>query len=243
MHFTAINATGFQTGVGIQNGLEVDHVETYSGNSSAGMVEWDTSLAFISFFDSLQIHNANSSLFDSIGNSFVLIHYTDALELSGQSYTSMGGMDLLLIKYDTSGNILWAQSFGSTEDDLGTSIATDADGNILITGQMGQPSANAPQHPQYKKKQKASDRIQGYAVLTVCPSPATTILNYSISNPQPGMYFTISNDDGKIVIPKTTITNSTGSISIDSLAAGSYYMTVFSVQGFSLQTGKFTVVQ
>jgi Secretion system C-terminal sorting domain len=48
--------------------------------------------------------------------------------------TNTGGSDLLLIKYDTAGNVLWAKSFGSTGDDSAYSITTDRSSNILIAG-------------------------------------------------------------------------------------------------------------
>ncbi len=48
--------------------------------------------------------------------------------------TSNGDADVFLAKYDVSGNYIWAYNFGGTTPDVGQSIATDASGNVLMTG-------------------------------------------------------------------------------------------------------------
>jgi hypothetical protein len=48
--------------------------------------------------------------------------------------TAVGGMDMVLAKYDSNGNYLWAKSVGSSNDDLGGSIAIDASNNVYVTG-------------------------------------------------------------------------------------------------------------
>ena len=49
-----------------------------------------------------------------------------------------GLSDVFLVKYDPSGNVLWAKSAGGTinGDDQGKSVSTDNSGNILITGEF-----------------------------------------------------------------------------------------------------------
>jgi hypothetical protein len=49
---------------------------------------------------------------------------------SGSSITA----DMFIVKYDTSGNVLWAKSVGGTSDDVGVNCSTDASGNIIVTG-------------------------------------------------------------------------------------------------------------
>jgi len=48
--------------------------------------------------------------------------------------TSAGSTDVFVQKLDTSGNFLWAKSFGDWFDDYGYSIAVDASGNVYTTG-------------------------------------------------------------------------------------------------------------
>ena len=45
-----------------------------------------------------------------------------------------GSTDIFIAKYDASGNYLWAISLGSTADDRGNDLLSDASGNIFATG-------------------------------------------------------------------------------------------------------------
>ncbi len=49
-------------------------------------------------------------------------------------------MDIFLVKYDDSGNVLWAKSAGGTDWDEGNSVAVDAYGNIYVTGYFDSPT-------------------------------------------------------------------------------------------------------
>lgn len=48
--------------------------------------------------------------------------------------TSAGESDVFVRKFDPSGNLLWAKSFGGTYFDYGIDMSVDASGNIYITG-------------------------------------------------------------------------------------------------------------
>ena len=48
--------------------------------------------------------------------------------------SSGGSNDAYMAKYDANGNYLWAKQIGSTGDDRGNEILTDASGNVLLTG-------------------------------------------------------------------------------------------------------------
>lgn len=48
--------------------------------------------------------------------------------------TVLGGSDIFVAKYNTSGSIQWVQTAGGTGLDSGNSIALDATGNVYITG-------------------------------------------------------------------------------------------------------------
>lgn len=47
---------------------------------------------------------------------------------------SSGGKDIFISKLDISGNLIWARSFGSNADDAGYAVATDAAGNVYVSG-------------------------------------------------------------------------------------------------------------
>jgi len=50
--------------------------------------------------------------------------------------TSAGAADIYIQKMDAMGNLLWAKRMGSTNDDLGMSIALDPSGNVYTTGRF-----------------------------------------------------------------------------------------------------------
>jgi hypothetical protein len=50
--------------------------------------------------------------------------------------TSAGNGDILLAKYDASGNYVWAKSFGGTGSDIGYGVVVNGTSNVHITGQF-----------------------------------------------------------------------------------------------------------
>lgn len=52
----------------------------------------------------------------------------------GVSLTNAGGNDVFVVKYDTDGNVIWAKSAGGTSNENSYNCATDASGNVIITG-------------------------------------------------------------------------------------------------------------
>ena len=47
---------------------------------------------------------------------------------------SAGGKDAFLRKYDSAGNVLWTQQFGTAVDDDATRVTTDSLGYVYVTG-------------------------------------------------------------------------------------------------------------
>lgn len=74
---------------------------------------------------------------DASGNIYVSGYFTSntltigafTLQNEGLSFT-----DGYLAKYDPWGNVLWAQRFGGSGNDRGTSVTTDKEGNVFLTG-------------------------------------------------------------------------------------------------------------
>jgi hypothetical protein len=53
-------------------------------------------------------------------------------DFGGGPRTSAGGADIFLVKYSASGAYLWDKEFGGVNDDLGTAVAADSHGNVLL---------------------------------------------------------------------------------------------------------------
>ncbi len=82
--------------------------------------------------------SCNSISTDASGNAFMTGYFSsDTITFGTITLTSAGypDNDIFIVKYDASGNVLWAQSAGdSTGSDHGSSVATDANGNVFMTG-------------------------------------------------------------------------------------------------------------
>ncbi|MBL0340054.1 MAG: SBBP repeat-containing protein [Bacteroidetes bacterium] len=84
-----------------------------------------------------------STITDAFGNVYVTGYYTSptiTLGTTTLTNTSAGSEDIFIVKYDASGNVLWAKGEGGSSYDWGISIAVDGSGNSFITGSFGSPS-------------------------------------------------------------------------------------------------------
>jgi hypothetical protein len=75
---------------------------------------------------------------DTSGNLYITGYFRGTVDfdpgVGTSNITTAGGFDIFVQKMDTSGNFLWAKSFGGTFDDFGKSISVDALGNVYTTG-------------------------------------------------------------------------------------------------------------
>jgi hypothetical protein len=72
---------------------------------------------------------------DPTGNAYVTGRFETPTVTFGQyTLTNTGHTDIFFVKYDSSGNVIWAKSAGGTNHDAGTSIALDGSGNAFLAG-------------------------------------------------------------------------------------------------------------
>ncbi len=73
---------------------------------------------------------------DAAGNVYVTGHYgySSAVSFDGYTLQSYGSLDMFLVKYDTDGNVQWANRMGGSDIDGAQAIHVDANGNSYITG-------------------------------------------------------------------------------------------------------------
>lgn len=71
---------------------------------------------------------------DGEGNVYATGYFRGTFSDQGQLLTSIGGTDLILLKYDPSGNLVWSRSGGGLLDDGAFGIECDKDGNVYVTG-------------------------------------------------------------------------------------------------------------
>ncbi len=80
---------------------------------------------------------------DGKGNVFLVGSFLDSVAFGKETshpaeLVSTGAADICVAKYDSEGNFLWAQSGGGKADDAVKGATADADGNVIITGQVTQ---------------------------------------------------------------------------------------------------------
>lgn len=78
---------------------------------------------------------------DAFGNVYVTgSFYSPTITFGPYALTNVGYADVCVVKYDASGNVLWAKNVGGSGYDSGQSITTDASGNLYVTGNFGSPT-------------------------------------------------------------------------------------------------------
>jgi len=96
------------------------HAQTFEWARSAGGTYWDRP-------DSIAV--------DSSGNVYITGEFrSDTATFGPFTLTNAGWTDAFMVKYDNSGNVLWAQSAGGADWDHGSGNAVDGFGNSYVTG-------------------------------------------------------------------------------------------------------------
>ena len=93
---------------------------------------------FISKYTPLGINKWTRTLDRSTGTgqwNGITIDSSDNLYVCGEtSSTGQGSDDLIVAKYDTSGNVQWQKVLGGTSVDQGKSVGVDSLGNVYVAG-------------------------------------------------------------------------------------------------------------
>ncbi|MBI4646145.1 MAG: T9SS type A sorting domain-containing protein [Bacteroidia bacterium] len=108
---------------------------------------------------------------------------------------STDNSDIFIVKYDLSGNVLWAKSAGGGSSDDGSSITTDANNNVIVTGSFGSSTitfssdtlTNAGNYDIFVAKLSSEVGIseleaEGESV-SLYPNPATSQITIEIASP------------------------------------------------------------
>ena len=124
--------TGYFTGSANFTGVSATSAGGYDffliKYNSAGTIQW---LRTVGEFASDRGH---AVAVDSSGNCYVTGHYENTINFGGTSLTRVGINDIFVVKYNTSGTVLWARSAGGSDFDEGFGIAADLAGNCYVTG-------------------------------------------------------------------------------------------------------------
>lgn len=74
---------------------------------------------------------------DGGGDIIMTGQFGNAADFGNGTLVTVGNNDIFLAKFTGNGAPLWSRSFGGWQDDAGTGVAVDANGNIAVTGAFG----------------------------------------------------------------------------------------------------------
>lgn len=84
---------------------------------------------------------SNSINTDNLGNVFVTGFFlSNTITFGTSTFTNAGSLDFFVVKYDASGNIIWARNSGGSSVDEGFGISTDLSNNIYVCGIFSSPT-------------------------------------------------------------------------------------------------------
>ncbi len=90
---------------------------------------------------------ANHVAIDASGNAYLVGSFSSSnITFGTTTLTNSGGEDIFLVKYNSSGNVLWAKNIGGTGNDEGWSVASDNFGNFYMTGIFDSPLISIDSH-------------------------------------------------------------------------------------------------
>ncbi|NWF56851.1 MAG: SBBP repeat-containing protein [Syntrophaceae bacterium] len=135
---TSYNDAGY--GVALDGGGNI-----YIMGSTGGNLDGNTSAGLLDIFLTKFGSSGNRIGSKQVGTPGDDIAHALAIDTSGSIYitgstggnlgaTSAGGLDIFLAKFDSSGNRVFIQQFGTNQDDIGYGVVVDNSGNIYITG-------------------------------------------------------------------------------------------------------------
>lgn len=75
-----------------------------------------------------------AAVVDGAGNIFTAVRFTGSITIGGVTHVSLGSTDLVYMKFDPSGQLLWSRRVGGASHDSGAAVAADAAGNSYWSG-------------------------------------------------------------------------------------------------------------
>jgi Secretion system C-terminal sorting domain len=81
---------------------------------------------------------------DAAGNVYATGNYNLTVDVDPGpgtfSLTSLGAVDVFIVKYNTNGNLVWANTIGDINSEVAESIVLDGTGNLYVGGQFSSPT-------------------------------------------------------------------------------------------------------
>ncbi len=112
------------------------NIPPYDSLAFVGKLDTDGNWQWIETFEGIVEQRDNAISMDDEGNVYVTGGFKNTKQFGSTNLTSNGGSDIYVIKYDTDGNFIWAQSAGGLLDDRGNGLVDGHDGFMYVTGEF-----------------------------------------------------------------------------------------------------------
>lgn len=133
-----VNVVDFDPGAGVLN-LGSSSGSFSSLNTYLQKLDANGSLIWAKSIKS-RVNSINNLAVDGSGNFITTGFFSGTVDFdpnAGVEYrSSVSSFDIYVLKLDMNGNFLWANTAGGTWQDQGMSVATDASGNVFVTGRF-----------------------------------------------------------------------------------------------------------
>jgi len=98
--------------------------------NSAGVIQW------VNTYGSKNVDQVLGVAVDVLKQPTFIGRFTNAIDFGGGTLTSAGGTDIFVVALTAAGGFRWADSLGSTGNDLPFTAATDSSNNVFVGGQF-----------------------------------------------------------------------------------------------------------
>lgn len=111
---------------------------TSAGATDVFLAKFDPTgaLLWAKSFGDIAAQNGSDVAFAPNGDVVFTGSFAGKINLGGGALTSAGTTDLFVGRYDSAGMYLWGKRFGDAAAQAGKGVAVDAQGNVIITGNI-----------------------------------------------------------------------------------------------------------
>jgi hypothetical protein len=190
---------------------------------------------------------ANAVAVDASGNAYITGDFNSpTITFGSTTLTNKGNYNMFLAKYNTYGNLIWANSMGSKKADEANSISLDVSGNIFMTGDFlsdtlcfnSDTLVNRGATDIFIAKASSNSSINEIVSslhISIFPNPAINDITIDAGNLQSKIYnLHIYDIVGNLVLDKASPDIIT-TIDISALSSGVYLIEVGSEKGVAVE--------
>lgn len=189
---------------------------------------------------------------DANGNSYVTGKFAANIAIGTHTLHYTGGNDLMVLKFDPSGNILWTKTAGAALNEIGRGISVNHKGEVFVTGEytsvntvfdndtLKSPDVSGNTHRIFLAKiRMMPDVLTGNGIvkrfsastITLYPVPADDVLFVRFETPIVEGKLKLLDYNGKTVAESDPVSGYSLPITVSDLPPGIYFLAIHEKNG------------